>query len=198
MAVYLDNVDQGGNVYLYQFIELEASIGAIAKWAVTGGQFCPEPGSVDTGGKQYHLGKLHHLPLGNATSRQLSYAVPPNVSAWSAAITAIGSAGIPAGAKAIRVKVFLIAFATAAGVAQLTVAFSDNNSSTPAAPSITAHPTASNAYYAGGAATLHMYFEIDIPLNSSGQFYIYTLEGSNITLASSAVGVYAVGYYMGD
>jgi hypothetical protein len=40
--------------------------------------------------------------------------------------------------------------------------------------------------------------EIDIPLNSSGQFFMYTVISSNNTPGSSQINGAIVGFYMGD
>ena len=92
-AVYLQNVDASG-AKTFQSIRLRATA---TGWVVVGGQFCPHQ-AVDTDGSQYCLGKLHHLPLGNTTSRDLFYATPPAALAWSAAISAAGIVGVPLGA----------------------------------------------------------------------------------------------------
>jgi len=42
------------------------------------------------------------------------------------------------------------------------------------------------------------YSEIDIPLNASGQFYMYTYIVVNTTPASDFIALNVVGYYMGD
>jgi hypothetical protein len=191
----LQNVDQSGFVYKYQWIELTDTVAGT--WDVTGGQFCPHQ-AVDTDGTQYHLGKLHHLPLGNTTSRVIFASVaPPTLSNYSAAQTAAGVVGIPTGAKAFRAKILLDGYPTGAGSFVLEVNFTDNNSNTPSAAS--AHPMVmiqAKAVAAGdfyGSAS-----EIDIPINSSGQFYYYTSLATNATPANSLLTCVAVGYYMGD
>ena len=196
VSVYLQNVDQSGFVYKYQWIELTDTVAGT--WDVTGGQFCPHQ-SVDTDGQQYHLGKLHHLPLGNTTSRQIVAigTVPPNLGAWSAAITGAGIVGIPSGAKAIRVVVHLAPYGSGAGYVVLQVCFSDNNSNVPAA--YTAHPGVFlYGYVAGAGNIIQNSYEIDIPLNASGQFYMYTEQAGGVTIGNCAINIRAIGYYMGD
>ncbi len=144
------------------------------------------------------LGRLHYLPLGNTTNRAAVNGVaPPTVGNWSAAISATGFFGVPLGAKAIRVKIFLDLYAAAAGTASLALCFSDNNSNVPAIT--TAHPEITLSTYESGAGhNGALVGEIDIPLNSAGQFYLYTLVATNITIASCLIYVTVVGYYMGD
>jgi hypothetical protein len=198
VACYLNNVDQSGFIFRYQFLDLVDD--AAGYWKVIGGQFIPEPGSVETGvhaGDQYYLGKLHHLPLGNVTDRTLYAGVPPAGGAWTAAITATGIKGIPVGAKAIRVKVYLTPYATAAGRARLDLCFSDNNGSAPT--TATAHPGANTEFYASALGEgLVTCSEIDIPLNSAGQFYCYSLYITNVTLANCALLFTALGWYDGE
>ena len=200
VACYLQNVDQGGNPYLFQFLDLtDVSTG---RWAVTGGQFCPEPGSVDAAGTQYHLGTLHHLPLGNTADRTIYPTTNvPTVTNWSSAISATGIKGIPTGAKSLRARIMLVAYATAAGQVDLAIAFSDNNSNIPT--EATSHPIVEIAALSTVANGIYGYqCEIDIPLNSSGQFFIYTLTRTNasgsVISVSSNISVIAVGYSMGD
>jgi len=199
VAAYLQNVDQSGWTYNQQYLELIDTVSG--QWAVVAGQFMPEPGSVDAAGSQYFLGKLRHLPLGNTTSRLVTSAAPPSAGSWSSAKQVTGSFGIPSGAKAIRAKIFI---GGSTGTNQglnnaISVAFSDNNSSTPSAD--TSHPIAGlnwiNATTSVSGSTGY-YSEIDIPLNSSGQFYLYTLNALGILVSFCTVSVWAVGYYMGD
>jgi hypothetical protein len=197
VSCYLQNVDQSAYVYKFQFLDLVDSRSGY--WAIVGGQLCPAQ-AVDTNGQQYHLGKLHHLPLANTTVRTLGGGalVPTAPASWYAsAITGTGVVGIPVGAKGIRVKVYNYGYSTAAGGTDLTVGFSDNNSNIPSIQ--TAHPVSSTrGYAAGGGAFCWSISELDIPLNSLGQFYMYTIGAGNITLASSSITLIAVGFYMGD
>ena len=196
VSVYLQNVDQSGFVYKYQWIELTDTVAGT--WDVTGGQFCPHQ-AVDTDGQQYHLGRLHHLPLGNATSRSISGVPfnPPNVSNWSAAIQVTGSVGVPAGAKAVRLKVFHTAYAAAGGEASLGLNYSDNTANIPSFQ--TAHPMTQQTFYASAAGQYAgTVTEIDVPLNASGQFFVYTSSAVNLTIASCNIYATVVGYYMGD
>ena len=143
------------------------------------------------------MGRLRHLPL-NATSRIISSAAPPASSTWSAAIQAAGIVGIPTNAKGVRVKVNYNIYLTAAGIGYSQVGFSDDTSNE---PNITyASPTIGEIAN-GNEGTIGSirFYEIDIPLNSSGQFYIYTAAIlANVTLASSHLNIVAVGYYMGE
>ena len=196
VAAYLQNVDQSGWMNQQQNLEI---ISNGTSWVVTGGQLMPEPGSVDAAGTQYFLGKLRHLPLNNASSRLITnQIVPPAQGAWSSAQQATGSFGIPSGAKAIRVKAIVAIYATTATAqTALKLAFSDNNSNTPSES--TGHPYIGNFYSTASAGGVcPQVFEIDVPLNSSGQFYIYDILNLNTTLANDYVSVTAVGYYMGD
>jgi hypothetical protein len=193
VSCYLQNIDQSTFVYKFQFLDLVDSRSGY--WEVVGGTFCPAQGT-DTNGQQYHLGKLHHLPLGNTTNRNIFNAAPPATATWTAAFTVAGSYGIPAGAKAVRCRVETYAYAAGAGSTGLWDFFSDNNSNTPS--TFTCHPvayarfTAAAAGNVGGNDT-----EIDIPLNSSGQFYMYSVN-LNTTVASCVIVIDPVGYYMGD
>jgi hypothetical protein len=148
-------------------------------------------------GTNLRLGRLWHLPLGNTTSRSLTTAAPPAASSWSGAITGAGVVGVPAGAKAVRARVEVMAYATAAGLETLLVSFSDNNSNTP--NQATAHPLAIAKGYASGAGVYaESAIEIDIPLSAVCTFYIYTITASNITVASSNIYVIAMGFYLGE
>jgi len=194
VAVYLQNVDQSGFAYRFQFIDLIATVSGY--WAVIAGQFCPDQ-SVDTDGQQYHLGKLHHMPQGNTTSRQVYSAAPPTAGNYSAAITGVGSLGVPAGAKALRLRADITLYAAAAGAAVLALCITDNNSNAPSY--YTAHAQVRLVVKAVAAADLWSYAsEIDVPLNASGQFYIYTLTATNVTVASCSTYWSVMGYYMGD
>jgi len=196
-----DVIDKAGNVSLYlggqwQSLTLEASVSGY--WTVVGGTFSPHQ-TVDTDGTQYQLGKLRHLPLGNTTDRGIGGAmVVPAVSSWyGSAITATGVVGVPIGAKAVRIRVRLSAYAAAAGNYSIDIAFSDNNANTPTFT--TGHPLVNASGYAAAAGTTQISLsEIDVPLNSSGQCYFYALTESNITAGSSTVRFIVVGYYMGD
>ena len=198
VSIYLQNTDQGGNLNYFQSAELLDALSGY--WVVTGGQFCPHQ-AVDTDGQQYHLGKLHHLPLGNTTSRSLTagFVHPPASSNWyGSAIQATGASfGVPTGAKSIRAKVTIAPYASGAGAAALELGFSDNNSSIPSES--TSHPVCRAEFIATvsgfGPTTVS---EVDIPLNSSGQFYMYTITSAGTTPASDNVQITAVGYFMGD
>ena len=75
--------------------------------------------------------------------------------------------------------------------------FSDNNSNAPS--SLTAHPISYVSGYAPAAGSnVLTYQELDVPLNASGQFYMYNIGSANVTLGSSYITLVAVGFYMGD
>lgn len=144
------------------------------------------------------LGKLRHFPLGNTVSRYLGVWSCPSASSWYAsALTAAGTVGIPLGVKGIRAKVPLAAVSNGIGMVRLEIAFSDNNTNTPS--DATAHPVAELCTYCSATVqTVYSLAEIDIPLDSSGQFYFYTLTATNTVIASCAVYVNPVGFYLGD
>jgi hypothetical protein len=199
-----DVLANAGNVSCYlgtqwQSITLAATVSG--QWSVVGGVFIPHQ-TVDTDGTQYHLGKLKHLPLANTTNRQLYNATSggpacPAAGAYTTAIQATGNVGIPAGAKAVRVRAYLGGATAGSGVAFANVAFTDNNGNAPTTH--TAHP-ALYAYGETGAAghVVATMSELDIPLNASGQFYVFNIGGSNVTETSNSIILHAIGYYMGD
>ena len=193
-AVYLQNTDQNGGEYLVQFIELVADQYGI--WAVTGGQYMPEPGSADAPGSQYHLGKLRHLPLGNTLARVIYYSAPPPLGTWSSAIQVSGLNGVPVGAKAIRAKVQITWRANDTAVGNMGIGFSDNNSNITS--SATSHPGIYNQGYGWAGISNGSNAEIDIPLSPSGQLYIYTAYLTNSSYTNDLLMVAPVGYYMGD
>ena len=195
VTCYLQNVDQSTYVYKHQNLDIVDSRSGY--WAVVGGQLCPA-NATDTNGQQYHLGKLHHLPLVNTTDRKIvNVSTIPAAAAWSGAVTGAGSVGVPAGAKGIRIKIWLNPYVTAAGSASCRIGFSDNNSNAPSLS--TAHPTAEmDGYFAGVGAYFSTITETDIPLNSSGQFYYSSIIITNITVGSSNLIVTVLGFYMGD
>lgn len=190
VSCFLQNVDGGGSPYYFQHLKLAAT--ASGHWAVIDGQFCPAQ-SVDANGSHYHLGKLHHLPLGGTTSRALTNPAVPGLNSWSTAVQAAGVAGVPAGAKAVRIKLS-VGMSTSTGLNTLELAFSDNNTAVPALG--TAHPMlAQNVYYSSSVTVGPLLAgEIDVPLNAAGQFYIYNLSAS----LSSFNALTVVGYWMGD
>ena len=194
VSIYLQNTDQGGNLNYFQSVELLDALSGY--WVVTGGQYCPHQ-TADTDGQQYHFGKFIHLPTGNTVDRGLLNAAPTATSTWYASPISGATKGVPAGAKGIRAKVYLDAYATAAGIVELELAFSDNNSFSPGV--LLSHPTMGIAAYASAAGQhLHLMVELDIPLNASGNFYMYTWGASNVTIGSSVIIIAAAGYYMGD
>jgi hypothetical protein len=152
---------------------------------------------VDTDGQQYHLGKLHHLPLGSTTVRSTS-GTTPAIANWTAAIQITGNYGVPVGAKAVRAKIGVFPYSTGAGIWELGEGISDNNSNTPGRN--TAHPMIDVSGYASAAGQPNAYIlqEMDIPLNASGQCYFFTAFATNVTLANCSYIIAVVGYYMGD
>lgn len=186
VAAYLSNWDQSG------FFNTKQSLSLVSDgvgWVVLGGQFNPEPGSVDVAGSQYFLGKLHHLPLGNTTDRRVVSGASTPSSGFSSAVQVTGTVGVPVGAKAVKALAQLST--TSGGNLAKILQFSDNSSSTPAN---TAHPTIIvqiNNQTAGQVTTGSS--EIDIPLNSSGQFFSYSSTAGSWTYT-----VTIMGYYMGD
>lgn len=196
-SAFLQNIDQSGASSVFQSLQLVDE--AAGHWAVEGGQFMPAQ-SVDAAGTQYHLGKLHHLPLGNTQSRAITINVLTATS-WTTAQQASGLYGVPSGAKGIKAKVTMVPYVTAVGGVDFVQFFSDNNSNTPS--DTTGHPVGRCTGYGSaigiGAGVIKISSEIDIPLNASGQFYMYSFNASNITLSgSSTVLVTIVGFYMGD
>lgn len=195
VAAYLSNWNQSGAFKTKQTLKL-VSLGDTTV-GIAGGQFNPEPGSVDAAGSQYFFGKLHHLPTGNNNSRQVYSAAPPASTTFSAAINVAGFVGVPAGATGVRVKVFHSVFATAAGQCQARLDLSDNNTIVPGyswpGPSLWKRFQAA----AAGDVVTDM-FEMDVPLSPTGTMYLYSEAPTNATLASGSVAVIAVGYYMGD
>lgn len=194
VKVYLQNVDQSGMAYLYQHLELIATVSG--EWAVVSGQFCPAQ-AVDTNGQQYHLGKLHHLPI-DSTARQICSAVAfPVLSGWSVARTGAGALGVPTGAKAILVDVLLQAYSTAAGQVTIAMAFDISNGGSPSGAE--ANPRLAHTGYASAAGQYPAIgAELILPLNASGQFYNTTLALTNCTAASSLMTITVKGFYMGD
>jgi hypothetical protein len=183
----------GANRIFAKVYKDTAGTGYLGKLLLSSGMEALKSGS----GLDYRLGRLWHLPLDNTTSRNVCTIDPPAAGVWTAAKTAAGSYGVPTAAIAIRAKVQLFAYATAAGVFILSGGLSNNNSNVPLIG--TAHPFAISSGYASAAANIiYTIQECDIPLNSSGQFYWYTSVASNVTVASSQLSVNVVGYYMGD
>jgi hypothetical protein len=168
---------------------------ASGKLTVTGGTFSPDqPVDSYPANNHYELGKLHHLPLGNTTSRNVINGT--NITAgWNGPYTVAGLYGIPVGAKAVRLKCrwYQTAALTNTTVSAA-IAFSDNNSNTPSIN--TSHPVVEVA--AEVVSYLTTTQEIDIPLNSAGQFYIYGYGYVGQTAGSPQLYCSVIGYYMGD
>ena len=197
-SIYLQNVDASG-AKSFQSVRLRATANG---WTVLSGQFAPHQ-AIDTDGSQIHLGKLIHFPLDNSAhtpvDRQLYSSTGAAQGAWTAAIQAAGIKGIPAGAKGISARIYLNPYSsTSNGAVAWWQAFSDNVASTPS-PTVTAHPCAeTNGYgYFPTDGLVSTFTEIDIPLNSAGQFYAYCMYALNVTIASSHMYIVAVGFCMG-
>jgi hypothetical protein len=192
-AAYLQNVDQSGWTFNQQYLGLVDS--KIGQWAVSGGQLMPEPGSVDAAGTQYHLGKYIKLPIGNTSLRAvLAFNSPPALATWSSAYQITGQWGVPVGAKSVRLRVD-ISTSTAQALSNLNVAFSDNTSSIPTYR--TTHPVCRNyVQVSTGTCMMGNSSEIDVPLNSSGRFFIYTI-GANGGETNYRLDVIVLGYYTG-
>lgn len=198
-----DAIGPAGNVSIYlaagQGVKLRAT--ASGQLSVVGGIYAPHQ-SVDTDGTQLELGKLHHLPLGNTTAREIGGAdtALPALSAWSSAVQVTGTLGIPAGAKAVKVRAKFAGFLTANGTWRAQVAFSDNNSNTPTEH--TAHPLIDTGDVQGNSGVGGNVFapasEMDVLLNAAGQFYLYTLLKQNLSASTQYVKLDVLGYYMGD
>ena len=184
--IFLQNSDGGGNIQRYQSVELIAI--ASGTWIVANGDVCPDQ-SVLIDGSAYAIGRLHRLPLNDTTDKTLTTpTLNTTPSTWSAAIQASGVKGVPAKAKAIRVRVVLYLDGTGSGTPIVAYSFSDNNSNTPNGS--TAHPYIKSS-------SVYSTYEIDIPLSASGCFYYYVSSVfQNITAAR--IDVCVLGYYMGD
>jgi hypothetical protein len=77
--------------------------------------------------------------------------------------------------------------------------FGDNNIQAPS--DTTGHPITVGYRYAtalGPPGFKLPWYEIDIPLNSAGQIFMYTQLANNCTATLSSVYISVVGYYMGD
>jgi hypothetical protein len=194
-AIYLQNVDRSAWQNGKKFVELVSD--GTGTWAIDG-QWMPEPGSVDTAGSQYYLGKLRSLPFVSFTPRNLpTVAIPPALGTYSAAIQVTGILGIPLGAKAVKARFKASICTTAAAPYYFYMAASDNNSTTiddlSPQPSVAFRglSTAINAFYGYDTA-------VDIPLDSSGRMYLFTYTANNVTIGSCIVNLIMLGYYMGD
>jgi hypothetical protein len=190
-----------GNVSCYlgkQWESLTFTASKSGELSVLGGVFVPHQ-AVDTDGTQVHLGKLIYLPLSNTLDKTIIYCgQPPANSNWSTAYQITGSYGIPEGAKGIKIRIHtrIITGATSTFSGYI-MCFSNNNSSTPSDK--TSHPRAGYGRTVSGATDFgDSFFEIDVPLNSSGQFYIYSLINNNINTGVSWVIITPLAYYMGN
>lgn len=189
VAIYLQAYDSSGLACVPE-VELVGDA-TNSKWIASGRYFPYQ--SVDTQGAGVVLGKLRMLPLNTTTNRQILIS-PLTASAWVGPYTAAGVLGVPTKAKGVRLKLDLLLLSGAAGYSEYTIAFSDNNTYTPTLT--TAHPSARTYFKASaaldGASTSTF---IDIPLNSSGAFYVYCITKTNCTPSPTAA---VVGFYMGD
>jgi hypothetical protein len=192
-------IDKAGNAGCYlgaQFQSITLQALAAGVWAVIGGTYEPAHG-VDANGSHVELGKLHHLPLGNTTARNTALGAYPGDSTWSAAQQVTGSFGVPAGARGVRLKVAIQSTSVAAGAYAMSVALSDNIANSPA-NYLTAHPCVRLTGVATAAAqAVGIAAEVDVPLDSSGRFYVYGMGSANLNAGGSFAAV-VVGYYMGD
>jgi hypothetical protein len=193
VSIYLNNSDASMNIQKFRYVDLIAI--SSGYWAVIGGDYCPDQG-IDTDGSHLCLGRLHNLPLRNTISRAIMTGAPlPN--GYSSYQLVVGYYGIPVAAKGVRIKYKIIPYATAAGIYNVDISFTDNNSYTPA--QITAHASLYIGGYATGAGLSANDGDIiDIPLNSSGGFYIYGSSGTNITHLNCITYATVIGFYMGD
>lgn len=190
VACYLSNVDQSGWGFSKQAIKLiDTNTG---QWTVSNGQFMPEPGSIDAAGSQYFLGPLRHLPLGNTSSRTIKGVTTfGTINTFGSAIQATGICGVPSGAKAIRARIYVSASTAVNTYSIAAISFSDNNSN--AQNGIAGPQCVVSGSSSAGTNNIDTYQEVDIPLNSSGQFFPYFLTSNS----NYVYGVTAVGYYMG-
>jgi hypothetical protein len=136
------------------------------------------------------LGTPHHHPLSNTTERAVvDGSATGAVTTWSGAISC--SAYAPAGAKAILADIILEAVATNAADTIHDLSFSDNNTTTPTYK--TTHPLVTFRINPAIAGTRYRVTkEITIPLNGSGEFYVYVLSKTNVT--SGAIYAILKGY----
>lgn len=195
--VYLQSVDASGAPFYFSSLKLLAADST--HWSVMAGQFMPDQ-SVDPPGSQYHLGKLRHLPSNSSQTRALLGINIPATNTFSAAIQATGTKGIPAGAKAIRalVRVFCNCQGSTAA-ADLVIQLGDNNTAANYGSGLAVATIEIGGPPNGPGASLIATTEVDIALNSLGQFYVYTtLANSWVNVAGSTIQVVAMGYYMGD
>jgi hypothetical protein len=193
-----DVIANAGNVSVYigtQFRHITLQAQAAGQWNVVGGEWQPNQ-AVDTNGTHLSLGRFHHFPLGNVIDRRAYSGAFPAVGAWTAAINIAGLYGVPVGAKCVRCKVTLSGTMTATGLGTESLGFSDNNVNTPSA--YTSHPFILLSANQTNGATLAITEEIDIPINDMGQIYAYTITAANINVATSALIIVPIGYYMGD
>jgi hypothetical protein len=143
------------------------------------------------------LGILHHFTLDNTTSKQLvSVTGIPGAGSAATVISVWGTAGVPTAATAIKCKTLLVPYSLATGVTSIRMAFSDSSTVLPIEN--TAHPFIGLRTYSPSAAfQSEVWNEIDILLNSSGQFYPYIIYNANSSTSQTYYGLYCVGYYMG-
>jgi hypothetical protein len=139
-----------------------------------------------------NLGPPQHYPLDNTTARAVCNPLAaPAAAAWSAAQSV--AAYCPVGVKAVLADIILDATSVAAGAVALDVHFSSNNTTTPTYQ--TAHPFVTNMALATAIAEqIRSDGERVVPVNASGQFYVYCSAKTNCT---GNIYVILKGYYMG-
>jgi hypothetical protein len=195
-----DVIANAGNVSIYigkQYRHVTLQSQAAGGWIVIAGSFEPSHG-VDTNGSQITLSKLNLLPNTNVAARAfLNAGVTPAAGAWSAAYNLTGNYGVPAGAKAVLVKATGIIVRNASAGAILILAFSDNNANVPS--ETTSHAIARwySSINTPTSTVAAMATELIVPLNSSGQLYLYTI-GKTAALDVEQITLAVRGYYMGD
>lgn len=192
-----DVVANAGNVSIYigtQFRHVTLKCQAAGQWIVIGGEFVPDQ-AVDTDGSQIALGRLHLLPL-NETDRRITSSPAASLGGYAGPYTIVGVNGVPAGAKAVRFRIGVIAQSVAAGACVAEVVLSPTNpilgiSEQTDYPRVTARFYADAANRQNGAN----YF-VDVVPNSSGQIYLFTYLYTNVTFYDWKL--VPVGFYMGD
>jgi hypothetical protein len=176
----------------YDHITLVAAAAGI--WRVIDGKFEPSH-SLDAPGSHLKFGKLHHMPMPYAAAvpRALVNGQPVTV---DTVVQATGNFGIPVGAKGLRIKVILDPYLTAAGSYRYEVAFKTSTYDNWGMDM--AIPEAGGSGYGAIGNVSKTKYELDIPLNATGQFYYIFAALTNITVASSKIYIVPMGYYMGD
>jgi hypothetical protein len=197
-----DVIANAGNVSAYigaQFRHITLQAQAVGQWVVIGGEWQPAQ-AVDTNGTHLSMGRLHLFNKTTTTARNKTI---PIAAGWYGPVSAGGTVGIPDGAKGIRAKVYMGITASGpllSGTVHyyLYAAFSTNDATVASGWGTTAFPCSCVSDTSTEVGSLCRTFtEIDIPLNSSGKFYVY-LDYDMIITAASFCYVVPLGYYMGD